>query len=55
MGRERAGGLGGEVGRTRSHPGQTEEAQWPAERDLGHSKGDQENAAIITIRITARS
>lgn len=46
MGRERAGGLGGEVGRTRSHSGQTEGAQCPAERDPGRNKDDPPNAAI---------
>lgn len=55
LGRERVGALGGEVGKTRSHPGQSEGAQCPAERDLGHDKADQKNAAIITIRVTARS
>lgn len=42
------------MGKTRSHRGQTEGAQCPAERDLlGPNKADQKNAAIITIRVTA--
>lgn len=40
LGRECAGGLGGEAGRTRNHPSQTEGVQCPAERDPGHDKDD---------------